>query len=274
MSIRSKYVVVFAVGVLGFPACVPSDDANSTAFEPREVIDLGTVVTEDLPERVWGRAILEQFAPLGFDRQNTFAVVEWELGAGEDLFSGQNSYYEFFNHGGPHVDAPKHVSLGGGLDSYPVEVFSGPATVFDARQYRNGRSIPVELFEGLVSAGDVVLVHCGYVPPQTDDETPEFATLTPAAAEYLANVPIKAYGTDAMSVDPLDATPVQAESVTGRAIPIHHAFLSRAIPIYEELFNMDRLIDRPETDGLYFTGVPLSIEDGDGMLVRPVVFVY
>ena len=147
MGIRSKHVVVIAGSLAGIPACAPSDEANSTAYEPREVIDLGTVVTEDLPERVWGRAILEQFAPMGFDRQNTFDVVEWTMGAGDEQFSGQNSYYEFFNHGGPHVDAPKHVSLGGGLDSYPVEVFSGPAKVFDASDYGPGRSIPVELFE-------------------------------------------------------------------------------------------------------------------------------
>jgi kynurenine formamidase len=57
---------------------------------------------------------------------------------------------------------------------------------------------------------------------------------------------------------------------TARAVPIHYAFLSRAIPIYEELFNMDSLLERPETDAMYFTGVPLSIQDGDGMLVRLV----
>ncbi len=274
MCIRCKYVFVFVASLFGLPSCAPSNEADSAEFVPREVIDLGTLVTEDLPERVWGRALIAQLAQLGFDRQNTFEAIEWEFGTGEDAFSGQNSYYEFFNHGGPHVDAPKHVSLGGGLDTYPVEIFSGPLKVFDATGHPNGRTIPVEVFEGSVSAGDIVLVYCGYSPPQADDATPAFATLTPAAAEYLATLPIRAYGTDAYSVDTDDPTPVEAESAAGRAIPIHHAFLSRAIPIYEELFNMDKLIGRPQSDALYFTGVPLSIEGGDGMLVRPVVFVY
>ena len=79
---------------------------------------------------------------------------------------------------------------------------------------------------------------------------------------------------DAFSVDPMGAAPVEAESATARAVPIHHSFLSRAIPIYEQLFNVDMLLDRPESDALYFTGAPLSIRGGDGMLVRPVVFVY
>jgi kynurenine formamidase len=243
-------------------------------FQPREVIDLGTLVTEDLPERVWGKGLLTQFAPLGFNRQNTFDIVEWELGQGEDLFSGSNAYYEIFNHGGPHVDAPKHISVGGGLDVYPIEVFSGPLKVFDAQGYGVGRSIPDELFRGSVDPGDVVLVFTDYRPPQTDDGTPEFATLTTAAAEYLAELPVRAYGTDAFSVDGLGDTPVQGASATARAIPIHHAFLSRSIPIYEQLFNVDRLLDRPDSDAMYFVGTPLNIQNGDGMLVRPVVFVY
>jgi len=102
-----------------------------------------------ITERVWGKALLAQFAPLGLTRQNSFEVIEWKLGAGDDQFPGQNSYYEFFNHGGPHVDAPKHVSLGGGLESYPIEVFSGRAKVFDVRGYRNGRSIRWECSKSL-----------------------------------------------------------------------------------------------------------------------------
>ena len=238
------------------------------------MIDLGTVVTEDLPERLWGKALLAQFAPLGFTRQHTFEVVEWELGEGENQFSGSNAYYEFFNHGGPHVDAPNHVSLGGGLDSYPIEVFSGPAKVFDVRDRPFGHSIPVEVFRGHVNPGDVVLIHTGYAPPATDEAVPELSTLTPDAAEYLANLPVRAFGTDAFSVDPMSAPPFEGESATARAVPVHHAFLSRAIPVYEQLFNLDSLLGKADSDLLYFVGVPLSILEGDGILVRPVVFVY
>jgi len=274
MRIQSNFVILFAGSLIGLSGCVPAEEAVRPRFEPREVIDLGTVVTEDLPERIWGKALLTQFAPLGLDRLNTFDVIEWELGEEADRFSGSNAYYELFNHGGPHVDAPRHVSLGGGLDSYPIEVFSGPVKVFDAREFPNGHTIPEEMFRGSVSAGDVVLVLTGYVPPRTDEATPEFSALTPAAAEYLASLPVKAYGTDALSVDPLGAAPIQAESATERAVPVHYAFLSRAIPIYEGLFNLDRLLDSPESDSMYFVGVPLNIQNGDGMLVRPVVFIY
>ena len=59
---------------------------------------------------------------------------------------------------------------------------------------------------------------------------------------------------------------------TGRCpLPVHDSFLSRGIPAYEELFNLDRLLDR---DRLLFVGVPLNVESGDGMPVRPVALAY
>ena len=274
MSKRLSLLIPVVAALSGLAACGPTADPQDPVFEPREMVDLGTVVTEDLPERQWGKALLTQFAPLGFTRQHTFDVVEWELGEGENRVSGSNAYYELFNHGGPHVDAPNHVSLGAGLDSYPIEVFSGPVKVFDVSDMPYGHSIPLEVFEGQVSPGDIVLIYSGYAPPTTDDATPELSTLTPSTARYLANLPVRAFGTDALSVDPLNAEPVEGESPTARAVPVHHAFLSRAIPVYENLFNLDRLMDRPESDLLYFVGVPLNIQNGDGILVRPVVFVY
>ncbi len=53
--------------------------------------------------------------------------------------------------------------------------------------------------------------------------------------------------------------------------PVHHSFLSRQIPIYEGLFQVDKLLEK---QNMYFIGVPLNIKDGDGILVRPVAFVY
>ena len=274
MRIRSILTLVLGVFFGGLVACSPAAETAPAVFSPREVVDLGTVVTEELPQRVWGKALLDQFAPMGFDRQNTFDVVEWEMDIEGNLVTGSNGYYELFNHGGPHIDAPNHISQGGGLDSYPIEVFSGPVKVFDTREFGDGHSIPEDVFRGRVDPGDVVLVFTGYVLPRTDDAISGISALTPAAAEYLAGIPVKAFGVDALSVDPLGAAPVEGDSPTARAVPVHHAFLSRAIPVYEELFNLDQLLDRSDSDAMFFVGVPLSIQNGDGMLVRPVVFVY
>ena len=230
-------------------------DERGTRFAPSEIIDLGVLVTEDLPERVWGKAKLAQ---LGFTEANTFDVLPWTAG---DI-SGSNAYYTLFNHGGPHVDAPNHYDLGGGLDSFPVEAFTGPVKVFDARSYPPGPSVPAELFRRDVKAGDIVLIVTGYVPPVTDDALPQFKTLMDDAAEFLATLPVRAYGTEGFSVWSMD------ETVTSGA---HYSFLSRTIPVYEQLFNVDRLLGK---ENMFFVGVPLNINEGDGMIVRPVVFVY
>jgi len=55
------------------------------------------------------------------------------------------------------------------------------------------------------------------------------------------------------------------------ALVSHQTLLSRGIPVYEQLQHVDRLLGRKR---LYFVGAPLDIKDGDGMMVRPVVFVY
>ena len=173
----------------------------------------------------------------------------------------------------PHVDAPSHMGFGDGIDSYKIEQYSGPVKVIDVRHFRNGRTVTINAFKGRgIQPGDIVLIYTGYNPPVSDDELPENITLTPEAAEYLAELPVRAFGTDAWSVINLsDQSPVHAQTPAARAVPTHHSFLSRGIPIYESLFNIDKLLDKKT---LYFTGVPLNIKDGDGMMVRPVVFVY
>lgn len=234
------------------PSCLP------------EVIDLGALVTEDLPERVWGKEHLNErgYTEPGYTAPNSFNVIPWTFETEGGNISGSNAYDTLFNHGGPHVDGPNHYGFSGGVDSFPVEAFSGPVRVFDARGYPNGASVPVELFRGRVDAADIVLIVTGYSPPPPGQITPEFPTLTDEAAEFLATLPVRAYGTDGFSVGHVGET-----STSGG----HYSFLSRGIPVYEQLFNVQVLLDK---QNMFFVGVPLNIEDGDGMIVRPVVFVY
>ena len=247
-------------------SCAPASE--QALFVPEEIIDLGALVTPDLPERVWGPALL---ATLDFEKQNEFEVVPWTSESGEDRISGQNSYFTLFNHGGPHVDAPNHVGFSGGVETYPVESFAGPLKVVDVRGEEAGWTVGREYFEGTVEPGDVVLIYTGYGPPSGDD-LPIVTALSREAAEYLAQLPVRAFGTDGFSVDsPQGVGPINAPTAVGRMAPVHDSFLSRGIPAYEQLFNLDRLLDRGR---LYFVGVPLSIESGDGMMVRPVALAY
>ena len=234
-------------------ACSRPSAVSDRRFAPSEVIDLGATVTEDLPQRFWGKAFMKQ---MGFTRQNSLEVITWKFPADGGTVSGSNGYYTLFNHGGPHVDAPTHMGVGGGLESYPVVAFSGPVKVFDASSYPIGRSVPAQIFQGRVEPGDIVLVFTRYVPPQTDEATPEVRTLTHEAAELLAALPVRAFGTDAFSV----------ETNSDLKMPwIHHSLLSRGIPMYEQLLNLDKLLGKEK---MFFVGVPLNIKGGDGMMVR------
>ena len=235
-----------------------ASDQPLQIFTPSEVIDLGALVTGDLPERVSGKAFLTQ---MGFTRPNEFDVINWTFPMDGEEVAGSNAYYTLFNHGGPHVDAPNHIGVGEGLDSYPVEAFSGPLKVFDASLYPPGRSVPIEVFEDSVEVGDIVVIFTRYVPPQADDELPRVITITSEAAEYLAELPVRAYGTDSFSVESLDDLTMPS---------IHHSLLSRSVPVYEQLFNVSSLLGH---ERMFFVGAPLNIEGGDGMIVRPVVLV-
>ena len=83
---------------------------------------------------------------------------------------------------------------------------------------------------------------------------------------------LKAFGTDSFNVESDDnPTEVISETALQRIAPIHYEFLSRGIPIYEQLFNVKKLLKMKE---MFFVGQPLNIENGDGMIVSPVVFVY
>jgi len=265
-----KSAISFYLAFLLFGCNKPENVVHSGPPQPGETIDLGALVTEDLPERVWGKALLTDS---GYSQQNSFNVIAWEQELSGGTVSGSNSYYTFFNHGGPHVDAPTHIGLDGGLDSYPINVFSGPVKAFDVSNFAIGRSVDVDFFEAKnINPKDIVIIYTGYKPPQDIASYPSTVTLTREAAEYLAKLPIRAIGTDAWSLyNYEDTRPIEADSLLGRVAPIHESFLSRDIPIYEELFNVDRLLGK---ENMFFTGVPLNVKDGDGMIVRPIVFVY
>jgi len=261
-----KRYLALCAGFVAIGCSGKTDHSNVSMPVPTEIIDLGALVTEQTPEQFWGKGLL---AELGFTESNRFDVLANTFGP----VSVSNSYYRLFNHGGPHVDAPNHVGLGRGLDSYAVESFAGPLKVFDFSHLPIGRSITRDMLVNLpIAAGDIVLTYTGYSPPESDDAWPETIALNYEAATYLAALPVRAIGTDALSVESItDQRPVPSDDEIVQAIPGHHPFLSKGIPVFEQLVNVDKLLGK---EAMYFVGAPLNIKDGDGMMVRPLVLVY
>jgi kynurenine formamidase len=248
-------------------ACSQNEQAASTVPPiPKEIIDLGALITEDTPETFWGRGLLDLN---GFEDSNDFDVINIEFGP----MRGSNSYFRLFNHGGPHLDAPNHVGLGQGVDSYPIESLVGPLKVFDFSHLEGGRTITTDMVSNLgIVAGDIVIIYTALlVDSKPDSEWWPCVAPTYEAAKYLASVPVRAFGTDCIVENVPDQSPVNTDNPVAKVIPGHHAFLSVGIPVYEHLVNVHSLLDK---SNMYFVGVPLNIKDGDGMMVRPVVLVY
>ena len=175
-----KLIALMFAGICLLGCSQEIEEGSPSMMLPTEIIDLGILVTEDIPESLWGKRFL---ADMGFDRNNAFEVIDWEYAGG--AVTGSNAYLTLFNHGGPHVDAPNHVGLGAGIDSYDIEAFVGPLKVIDAAQYGPGRTVPVEAFTGQdIQPGDIVIMYTAYQPPQSDDEYPQIIFLTREAAEY------------------------------------------------------------------------------------------
>ena len=150
-----RWVLISTLIFMG--SCASKQQSSLPDFSPIEVIDLGTLITEDVAQRVAGSAFLEAN---GINRLNTFDVVSWTATIGGGSVSGSNAFYTLANHGGPHVDAPIHVGLGGGIDSYQIEAFAGPLKVLDVREYPKGFTVPIQVFEHSdIEPGDIVLIY-------------------------------------------------------------------------------------------------------------------
>ena len=261
-----RVIAGLCAGLCVVGCSVETDSASESVPLPREIVDLGVEITADTPKQFFGNRFLSD---MGLEGLNSFDVVQWEYGP----VSGSNAYYTLFNHGGPHVDAPNHVGVGPGLDAYAVESFVGPVKAFDVSHLKSGRTVTVDMVRSLpITPDDIVIMYTGYAAPTNDSDLPETIALSYEAAEYLAKIPIRGFGTDAFSVASItDQSPVAADDPVAQTVPAHYALLTRGIPTYEQLVNVDKLLGK---ENMLFVGAPLNIKDGDGMIVRPVVLIY
>lgn len=163
----------------------------------------------------------------------------------------------FGSHAGTHLDPPRHFFADGlPIDRLDLEDFNGPCEVVSVNPARNE-----------VGAEDVARV-----PPSTrrvlfrtanSDRWrvsgaffPDYAALTPAAAEALVARQVRLVGIDSLSVE-LDPT--------GR-FPVHHLLLGNGVLILEGL----ELADAPP--GAYeLVCLPLRLQNGDGGPARAVL---
>ena len=266
---KESIVLILLLGIL--MACSNSQptkkfDANQVL--PKQIIDLSPVIGEDLAEKKWGSAALEL---MGFRGRTKFLHV----GIDTPIYV-RNSYLEIFNHGGAHLDAPNHLDKDAqSIEDWDLMKLIGPIKIFDASSYPNNTSVPLEAIKDLkLSEDDIFLFHVNYIVPTNDNELPAYPFLSREACEYLSSIPVKAIGTDAISIESFDGFSKSADAgMTGykNLAPNHYAILTKGIPLFEALEDLSPLLEKKH---VIFVGFPLKFENGNGSPIRAAAFVY
>jgi len=165
-------------------------------------------------------------------------------------------------HTGTHVDAPKHF-----LDNVPcieeisLDSFFGPCKLFRYSNKPANQEITLEEVQRSgfnLNQEDIFLLATGI---EAFAETREYNYLYPFPSEklirWLISKKIKAYMTDATSVDPVGA----------EGSPKHHLLLGAGIPIVENLCNLSQL---PEEKPFIIFALPLKLGGREGAPCRAV----
>ncbi|WP_336081921.1 cyclase family protein [Nocardia sp. SSK8] len=166
---------------------------------------------------------------------------------------------------GTHVDAPAH--LGDelpALDELPLEHFTGPAVVVDARSVPPRGAIGPEYFDLPWGPGTIVLIATGWSAHWGSEKYHTHPHLPPAAAEALVAAGIRTIGIDAPSIDPPDDL----------TLPAHRILCTAHAVIAENLTGLDQVLAAQRAgESIEVSLFPLPLTGADGAPVRAVARV-
>jgi len=267
LVVRVRYLSpLLALGVISGCAQPPAPEPELRM--PRSIVDLSPTITRDLATRTVGEKTVAAF---GMSLETSFKVH-----VTEEPFYVSLSEYTISSHDGPHYDPPSHVIKGGkAADEAPLDKFFGKARLLDFRSKPRGEPLMKSDFDGAgIKPGEIVIAFVGYEAPTDPEAFPTYAYLSGEAAEYLAEIPVKAFACDMPSLGNIAGYFVLIEEgKTGSEsiAPEHYAFASRDVPSIEGLVNLESLVG---AEDIVFVGFPLKFEDGDGGPMRAAALVY
>lgn len=239
--------------------------SRNNISEPRFIVDLSPAMGEDFILKTWGERAGKNMRSFKYDH---FIV--------EEPYYVTSSYLTIFNHIGSHFDPPSHIiKEAKSVDQIPLEKFYGRAKIFDFRDKTDGEPILRTDFENKdIKPGEIVIVFIGYSPPTDPEKLPSYPFLSGEAAEYLADIPVKAFATDMLSI--VDYKKYYEDVPPGvkgseNVFPEHFAFLSREIPVIEGLVNLDKILYE---NNIVFSAFPVKIKGGSGAPVRAAAIIY
>lgn len=167
-----------------------------------------------------------------------------------------------YSHTGTHLDAPAHILRGGPtLDQLPLTHFYGNALKI-AVAPGSEMITPKQLASYSTALQEVAFAvfHTDWSRWWGSEQYFKgFPVLTPEAAHWLINFPLKGVGFDTISADAPQST----------EFPIHKIILGGNRIIIENLRHLDLLPDTP----FQLSCFPLHLRESDGSPVRAVAFV-
>ena len=149
----------------------------------------------------------------------------------------------------PHYDPPNHIIEGRmSVDATPLDRFFGRARLVDFRAKPPGEPLKRSDFERAgIEPGEIVIAFVGYQAPTDPEVLPVYPYLSREAAEYLAELPVKAFASDMPSLASMSLySALIDEGKTGSETIFseHYAFASRDVPAIEGLVNLESLEHR------------------------------
>ncbi len=253
----------------------PASDAAERNDGP---LTLPSTEAVDLTHPFNAETIYWPTADEGFQRRVT------AQGMTEQGYYYEDGSFSSPEHGGTHVDAPRHFAEGAdGVDEIPVDRLVGRAVVIDVTEQASANpdyqvtTADVQSWESdhrPIPDGAIILIRTGFGQVWPDAERYmgtgekgaqgvaelQFPGLHPDAAVWLLeNRNIKAVGIDTPSID-------YGQS---RNFLTHRTLFERNVPAFENVANLQQL----PVEGAVVIALPMKIEGGSGAPLRIIAFV-
>ena len=189
----------------------------------------------------------------------------------EGGFSFQTTGFILNDNGPTHVDSFSHLDPTPGaetIDQMSLDLFYGPAVCLDVTGFAPQTDITAEDLDRIeaespvqVQRGDIVLFHTATWNRYVGDKRylTDFPGLGESAAEWIVQRGVKTFGMDSPTPD----------NPASRTYPVHMMCRREHITHYENLANLDQVVDRRFT----FVGFPLKVRGAHGGPTRAVALV-
>lgn len=176
-----------------------------------------------------------------------------------DINGYQESLISIYSHNGTHIDAPKHMCNGKGLDEFEISNFIGNAILIDIENKKIVDLEYIKQYEEEIEKSDFIIFRSGWSRYwKSEKYFKNYPILSEETARYISKSNLKGIGVDMISVD----------SYYSIDYKIHNILLKNNKIIVENLTNLDKISGR-----FLFSAIPLKYNDSDGSPTRAIAII-